>query len=250
MKTGLHRRNFPHAYRREGAPGAMGDRFRKFVEWGTEARYVPLNARCCMCDKRMGLFATGFWSINAKRLSDGVLCAACHARLGTLLEQKKEWMPPAMRRTEPWKRYGGGSMATMSVQEAKALLALKEQCDKAVLDGYDEGAGALMRVQASFRIAPNALQAGVVRARRLQGKAVAYGPVDEGAFAPGDAVRIDAGGTLLESAVIEAFRDDEANDFDMLLRAGAGKRPLRENMNGWLVLELETELPAGSRIVK
>ena len=38
----------------------MGGLFKKFVEWGTECKYVPLGSCCGACNKKIGFFASGF----------------------------------------------------------------------------------------------------------------------------------------------------------------------------------------------
>ena len=63
----------------------MSSGFRKFVEWATDSRYVPLGSRCSLCRKKLGFFRTGFWSTNACKLTDGELCEKCAEKLERLI---------------------------------------------------------------------------------------------------------------------------------------------------------------------
>ena len=62
----------------------MSSGFRKFVEWATDSRYVPLGSLCSLCGKKLGFFRTGFWSTNACELTDGELCEKCTEKLDRL----------------------------------------------------------------------------------------------------------------------------------------------------------------------
>ena len=59
----------------------MATKFAKFVEWTTDSKYIPLGSRCSLCDKKLGFFRTGFWSINVGAMADGVLCAKCKEQI-------------------------------------------------------------------------------------------------------------------------------------------------------------------------
>ena len=41
----------------------MATKFAKLVEWATDSKYIPLGSHCSLCDKKLGFFRTGFWSI-------------------------------------------------------------------------------------------------------------------------------------------------------------------------------------------
>ena len=70
----------------------MSSKFKNFVEWATDSRYVPLGSRCALCNRKLGFFYTGFWSTNAAKLSDGALCEKCASEVDRLLASKREWM--------------------------------------------------------------------------------------------------------------------------------------------------------------
>ena len=55
----------------------MGEKFKKWVEDGTESQYVPLGSKCDLCGRKLGFFSTGYWSCNTTHLYDGALCGQC-----------------------------------------------------------------------------------------------------------------------------------------------------------------------------
>jgi len=228
----------------------MGDKFKRFVEWGTDCAYVPLGAKCDICGKKLGFFATGFWSMNAKHVENGNLCTACHKKIGLLIAEKDQWMTKDMKQGAALGRYTQTNWHRMSVTQAKQLLELKELADRGELDKYGEDTSAYLIVQESFQIEPTALQVGVVRAKKLKQTMVAYGRVEQGAFTKGDAVRIDHEGRLLDAHVLEAYADDGENAFEVHVRAHMGKQRLDENHTGWLLLDFTGDVFPGNRIIK
>ena len=228
----------------------MGEGFKEFVEFATDSPYVPLGAKCDLCSKKLGFFATGFWSTNTKHVEGGNLCKACDEKLQTLIRDKKRWMSKSMQEHSPLAGYTPGTWRTMSLQEAKQLLEMKEQADRGVLDKYGESTSAYLTVQEAFQIEPTALQVGVVRAKRLNKKMVVYGRVEQGVIAKGDAVRIDNEGKLLDAHVLEAYEDDGENAFEMHVRAQMGKQKIFKDQTGWLLLDLDWGVFPGNRIVK
>ena len=228
----------------------MGDKFKRFVEWGTDCIYVPLGAKCDICGKKLGFFATGFWSTNTKHVEGGNLCKACDERIRTLIHDKKRWMSKGMQKNFSLAAYTMGNWRTMTIQEAKLLLELKEQADRGELAKYGEKASAYLTVQEAFQIEPTAIQVGVVRAKQLHKTMVVYGRVEQGMFSKGDAVRIDSEGKLLEAKVQEAYVDDGESPFEIHVRAHMGKQKLAENQSGWLLLDLPWGVFPGDRVVK
>ena len=95
----------------------MGDIFKRFVEFATDSPYVPLGAKCDICKKKLGFFATGFWSTNTKHVVDGNLCKACDERIQTLIRDKKRWMSKHMQENSPLAGYTRGNWRTMFLQE-------------------------------------------------------------------------------------------------------------------------------------
>jgi len=228
----------------------MGDGFKRFVEFATDSPYVPLGAKCDLCSKKLGFFATGFWSTNTKHVEGGNLCKACDEKLQTLIRNKKRWMSRSMQKNSPLAGYTLGNWRTMTLQEAKQLLELKEQADRGELDKYGENATAYLIVQEAFQIEPTAIQVGVVRAKQLKQTMVVYGCVEQGVFGKGDSVRIDNEGKLLDAHVLEAYEDDGENTFETHVRAHMGKQRLSEDQTGWLLLDLEWGVFPGNRVVK
>lgn len=228
----------------------MGEKFRKFVEEGTDCKYVPVGSKCCICGRKLGLFATGFWSMNSHHLSDAVLCPKCSKKLEMLIKQKRQWMPAKLLRSEPWKKYNSKTWQDMSLAEATELMELKEKADKDALSQYGENAEALFVVSEAFQIEPTALQVGIARAEAMQNRMVVYGHVEEGIFKKGDTVRIDSDGFLKDTVIIEAYEDDKANDFAAHLFANMGRQQLREDQQGWLVLDTEWGIFEGDRLIK
>ena len=228
----------------------MGDGFKRFVEFATDSPYVPLGAKCDVCSKKLGFFATGFWSTNTKHVEGGNLCKACDERIQTLIRDKKRWMSKRMQENSPLAGYTLGTWRTMPLQEVKELLELKEQDDRGKLAGYGESASAYLIVREAFRIEPKATEVGVARAKRLAKKMVVYGRVEQGVLAKGDAVRIDSEGELLDARVLEAYEDDGENTFETHVRAHMGKQRLSEDQTGWLLLDLEWGVFPGNRVVK
>jgi len=228
----------------------VGDGFKRFVEFATDSPYVPLGAKCDVCGKKLGFFATGFWSTNTKHVEGGSLCKACDERIQTLIRDKKRWMSKRMQENSPLAGYTLGTWRTMPLQQAKLLLEMKEQTDRGELVGYGESASAYLIVQEAFQIEPKATEVGVVRAKRLAKTMVVYGRVEQGVFSKGDAVRIDNEGELLDAKVLESYEDDGENTFEIHVRARMGRQRLSENQTGWLLLDLEWGVLPGNRIIK
>ena len=234
----------------ESEAKTMGDGFKRFVEFATDSPYVPLGAKCDVCGKKLGFFATGFWSTNTKHVEGGNLCKACDERLRTLIQDKKRWMSRSMQKNSALAGYTLGNWRTMTLQEAKQLLELKEQADRGELDKYGESATAYLIVQEAFQIEPTAIQVGVVRAKQLKQTMIVYGRVEQGVFGKGDSVRIDNEGKLLDAHVLEAYEDDGENTFEIHVRAHMGRQKLSKGQTGWLLLDLEWGVFPGNRVVK
>lgn len=228
----------------------MGDKFKRFVEWGTDCTYVPMDAKCDICGKKLGFFATGFWSMNTTHVADGNVCKACHGSIEALMLEKNQWMTREMKKESQLGKYTEKTWPRMSVGQIRLLLELKEQADQGELAKYGENASAYLIVQEAFQIEPTAIQVGIVRAKQLAKTMVVYGRVEQGMFAKGDAVRIDNEGKLLDAHVLEAYEDDGENTFETHVRAHMGKQKLAENQTGWLLLDLDWGVYPGGRVVK
>ena len=104
----------------------MATKFAKFVEWATDSRYIPLGSRCSLCDERLGFFRTGFWSINAKWLKDGVICDRCHEKLELLAKYKNRWIPKERKKEAPFSYLANKALGSLDVQGAKTVLEASE----------------------------------------------------------------------------------------------------------------------------
>ena len=107
----------------------MADKFKKFVEKWTGTTYVPRDRRCDICDGKLGVLETGFWSVNAYRLSNGILCRKCGEKVKQLITEKNQWMTSEMLNEKPWKSYNYYTWNSMSVQTAMDLIALKKEME-------------------------------------------------------------------------------------------------------------------------
>ena len=228
----------------------MGDKFRRFVEWGMDCTYVPLGSKCDICGKKLGFFATGFWSCNTKHVEGGNLCGACNEKLRRLIEEKDRWMTREVKRTSPLAQYKLSTWRSMSAQEARQLIELKQLVDRGELDKYGADASALLYVQEAFFVDPKATDVGVMRAKRYRNGTVVYGRAEEGVFAKGDAVLVDRKGELLEAKVIEAFVDEGDCTFELCVRANMGKQRLSKEQVGWILLDIRDEILPGNKLIK
>lgn len=226
----------------------MGAQFRKFVEFCTDSRYVPMGARCALCRKKMGFFCTGFWSVNAAKLADGVICGACAEKVKRLLANKRKWMTAKALREAPFGAYNTRNRDTMPVQAAQALLDAKEAAIDAQLAAMG-GLKALFCIEDAVQIAPTALQVGVKRAKQLEDKIVVYGTAERGEMGRADEVLVEQDGALVKCTVLEAYvHDCEENTLDVQLKAHTGRQKLCENETGWLVLDYERCVESGAYI--
>jgi len=229
----------------------MGKGFQKFVEFATDSRYVPLGSRCSLCGKRLGFFRTGFWSVNAAVLTDGALCPACIEKVQVLFQTRTQWMPDSLQKSDFWKYYGRKSWKSLSVDAAQKLLAAREQTENGILANYGSGADGLFTTRAVFRLEPTALDVGVLRAKKLRNKLVAYGVSDRGTFKKDDIVLVEHAEQRIRTRILEAYiQDCEENDLQITLRAHMGRQMLPEDKTGWLVLDLEDGLCEEDLIVK
>ena len=99
--------------------------FQKFVEWGTDAKYVPGGKKCDICGNKLGVFETGFWSINAKQLADGVLCKDCYEKLELLTRFRTACIPAKQRKEVPFCMLTATRLPQMEVQQAKQALEIR-----------------------------------------------------------------------------------------------------------------------------
>ena len=227
----------------------MATKFAKFVEWATDSKYIPLGSHCSLCDKKLGFLRTGFWSINAGTLADGVLCAKCKEQVERLLATKREWMKASALRQASWYPFNTNNWHRMPLQTAKEMIAAKEEADQRQLAAFGNDKTSLFRVEDAIRIEPTAIQVGVARAKRLKNKVVVFGTVERGLFSKNSRVAIEQSTGSESTIVLEAYvYDCEENTIDVCLRANIGTHQLKAGARGWLVLNYEREVEIGSFI--
>lgn len=124
----------------------MAAKFAKFVEWATDSKYIPLGSHCSLCNKKLGFFRTGFWSINAGSLADGALCEKCKARVEQLLATKREWMKASVLQKSSWNLFNTKNMHKIPLQTAKEMFAAKEAVDQECLAAFGSGKTSLFRI--------------------------------------------------------------------------------------------------------
>ena len=104
-----------------------------------------------------------------------------------------------------------------------------------------------------YWISPKGKERNIHTGEKFKNKMVAFGRVDQGVFRKGNTVRIDHGGVLTESFILEAYvydPDVPENDFEVCLRASGGKQRLSEDQVGWLILDYAGDFFPRDRIVK
>ena len=228
----------------------MAGKFAKFVEWCTDSRYVPRGSCCALCGQKLGFFRTGFWSVNAGKLADGVLCEKCTARVEKLVVTKREWLKASELRQASWQPYNKSNWSTMPLHVAKDMIAAKERVDQACLASFGSDKTSLFRMEDAIRVEPTALQVGIARAKRLHNKVIVYGAVERGSFARNDVVRIEREDGADTATILEAYvRDNDETTIELCLRANMGKHQLRAGESGWLVLDYEKDVAVGCVIV-
>lgn len=201
--------------------------YQKIYEWGTDGKFVPHGKKCDICGKKLAYLATGFWSVNSKRLADGVICECCHEKLQLLSDYCSSWIPKHLRKTVPFHAIYNNTPYLLKAQEAKEEL-------NAIGPGYTS----FFRMKDACFIEPTALQVGMKRAKQLNNKLVLFGFVQLGRFEQGGRVLILDGKNRRESTVLEVYAYDcEENTLEVNLKAYVGKQQLTRWEKGWLILD-------------
>ena len=218
----------------------MSSRFRNFVEWATDSCYVPLGSLCSLCGKKLGFFRTGFWSTNASKLRNGVLCEKCAEKVERVIAAMHEWSTSATQKHSSWIHFNTHNWHKLTVKNVAEMIAAKERADQEKLSAFGKGKSSLFRIMEVVQIEPTALQVGVVRAKRLRSKVVVFGVVERGTFSKNDAVQLEQQDVSVDTTILEAYAwDCEENTLEINLRANMGKQRLAEGEQGWLVLDYE-----------
>ena len=212
--------------------------FQKFVEKATDAKYVAPGKKCDICGERLSFLETGFWSINATPLRDGVICKHCYEKLEQLRKYRKLWVPETLQKAIPFCYLEGDRLFLMDVQKAKQLLESAGNLAEEELTSIGSSFGSVFRMAEACFIEPTALQVGIQRARELHGKLVLFGFVQHGQFEKNDRVLIIDGEKKREAVILEAYAFDcEENTLEVNLKAHMGKQLLDQWQSGWLILD-------------
>lgn len=226
--------------------------YQKICEWGTDARFVPHGKKCDLCGNNVGFLNTGFWSINAKRLNNGVICDRCYKKLELLSKFSSKWITKDLRKELPFSALTNGGWHALRVQDAKEVLEAPEKLGKEELAAIGPAYTSIFRMRNATFIVPTALQVGVARAKRLNNKLVLFGFIQLGEFKKGDSVLILDGKQRREATVLEAYvfdPDVPENDLEVLLKANMGKQCLKQWQQGWLVLDNEEKVGGSTTVV-
>ena len=206
--------------------------YQKFCEWGTDA----------ICEKQFGFFASGFWSVNAKWLADGVICKHCLRKLNFLVDYRSSWIPKTLRKSAPFCAIYNRTPHILKVQEAQMVFEAVETFAKEELATIGPEHTSYFRMKNACFIEPTALQVGVKRAKQMNNKLVLFGFVQLGQFKKGDKVLIRDNDGSREVTVLEAYVYDPEvpeNNLEVMLKAHMGKQQLSQWQTGWLVLDDE-----------
>ena len=204
----------------------MSSGFRKFVEWATGSRYVPVGSCCSLCRKKLGFFRTGFWRTNASKLADGELCEKCAENVERLMATMPERLKADQPQQSSWIQYNAHNWHTLTVKNATEMIAAKDQ---ETLSAFGRDKSNLFRIVEVVQIEPNALQVGVARAKRLRSKVAVFGMVERGSFSRPDGVQLEQQDASVGTTILEAYAwDCEENTLEINLRANMGKHRLVE----------------------
>lgn len=216
--------------------------YQKFCEWGTDAKFVPHGKKCDLCGKKLPYLDTGFWSVNAKRLADGVICGQCLRKLNFLADYRNSWIPKALRKTDPFRAIYSRTPHLLKVQEAQTVFEAAQTFAKEYLSSVGPDYSSCFHMRNACFIEPTALQVGIKRAKQLNSKLVLFGFVQLGQFQKGDKVLVCDKDGSREATVLEAYvydPDVPENDLEVMLKAHMGKQQLSQWQTGWLVLDDE-----------
>ena len=224
---------------------------KKFVEWGTDAKYVSNGKTCDLCGKKLGFFATGFWSCNAPQYADGVLCKHCDEKIRLLLTYSPSWVKKEFRKTSPYYGYSAVTRSSMTVSDLKLLIDSADTFGREALAPFGDGFTAIFRHKESDIIAPGAFEVGVKRANLLKGKSYIFGFVQIGQFRKDTPVKILArGDRIIETKVLEAYEYDcPENTLEVELKAHMGNQCLSQWKEGWLILDTEEKIMPSYTII-
>ena len=239
----------------------MGKLIRKYVESIEECKYIERGTPCGVCGKKLGFFYDAFWSINSKErhMVDGVLCGKCHNHFNNLIRDKK-WASSEVKKQALWAKFTSLISESYTAEDIKWFFEQKEASDKENLSAYGSEACGLFKIRNSFGANTHPLQVGIVRDKKLKNKTVVFGKVEEGIFEKNNKVKLDIGGNITETTVLEAFvfdpeaftKKDMFENFNATIAANLRyTRKVKENKIGWLILDIDWKYKYdGGNVVK
>ena len=216
--------------------------YQKFCEWGTDAKFDPHGKKCDLCGKKLPYLDTGFWSVNAKWLADGVICKHCLRKLNFLVDYRSSWIPKTLRKSAPFCAIYNRTPHILKVQEAQTVFEAAQTFAKEYLSTVGPDYSSCFHMRNACFIEPTPLQVGIKRAEQMNSKLVLFGFVQLGQFQKGDKVQIRDNDGSREATVLEAYvydPDVPKNDLEVMLKAHMGKQQLSQWQTGWLVLDDE-----------
>ena len=226
--------------------------YQKFCEWGTDAKFVPHGKKCDLCGKKLPFLDTGFWSVNAKWLADGVICVHCLRKLNVLVDYRSSWIPKDLRKIAPFRAICNRTAHTLNVQEAQKVFEAAETFAKEELSAVGPEYASYFHMRNACFIVPTALQVGIKRAKQMNSKLVLFGFVQLGQFKKGEKVLIRDYDGSREATVLEAYVYDPEvpeNDLEVMLKAHMGKQQLNQWQTGWLVLDNEETVTEHTTVI-
>lgn len=224
--------------------------FDKTVKLDVRVKRVPFGTKCSLCGRKLSFFETGYWSVLAKNLTDGVLCKDCDNKLDTLLTYPAAWLTKAQQQESPYCDYKPFQKRTMDVQTAAQFISLAETSAKEMLAEAGASYTSLFRMADARIIYPSAGQVGSRRKKLLEGKLVLFGFVQQGQFKKDDPVVILDGKNQKTATVLEAYEyDDEKHTLDVMLRTRVGDQRLKQWQTGWLILDSEDNISRNTSVI-
>ncbi len=105
-------------------------------------------------------------------------------------------------------------------------------------------------IEEVFVIAPEPLEVGLRKARRLNRKVVVRGSVSRGEFTIRDSVFVESDKGRTETVLLDVIPCDTAENFDVALRANLHDGRAAEGSSAWLILDTGEEPHPGEAVVK
>ena len=142
----------------------------------------------------------------------------------------------------------GGSIASATLEEVKAVAAELDAEVKEALDKVGGDYEAVFIVGDVWQIAPKPLEVGLKRSKELQNKTVVSGTVQSGGFINGDEVILKHGGADIKTTVIQSFKNTGI-EFETELAANTQKKGVVAGDQAWLILDVEGGVDHGDVVV-